>query len=115
MNVLNYFVESDSAGGEFLINGKWHNPLFGRDTIQHIIDEGIPKSKEKEMKAKGIVWQYKNSPERGITWAAEITIIGGGISVCCYGQKQMKSAITAVNKIAKKLGWILIEPFEKVK
>ena len=66
------------------------------------------------MKAKGIVWQYKNSPERGMTWAAEITTVNGGNLICCYGQKQMKNAITAVNKIAKKLGWTLIEPFEKV-
>lgn len=44
MNILDYFVEveSDGKNGEFLINGKWYSPLFGCDTIQHIIDESVP-------------------------------------------------------------------------
>lgn len=65
------------------------------------------------MKATGKVWQYKNSPQRGITWAAEIQLLRGGALVCSYGQKQMKSAIAGVNKLADKLGWVLTAPFER--
>ena len=37
INIEDYFEENPD--GEFLINGKWYIPLFGCDTIQHLIDE----------------------------------------------------------------------------
>jgi hypothetical protein len=67
------------------------------------------------MEAKGTVFQYQNSKERGVTWCAEITLIkNGGAMISTYGQKNMKSAMKRVVQMADKLGWELIAPFEKI-
>jgi len=52
---------------------------------------------------RGVVWKYRNSPARGITWAAELTT--GNSLLCAYGQKHLKSAISIANKMAKTLNW----------
>jgi len=61
--------------------------------------------------AKGVIWEYENSPERGRTWAAELKT--DNALICVFGQKQMKSAITAANKLSRKLGWRMKEPWSK--
>lgn len=37
INIEDYFEEA--TDGQFLINGKWYTPLFGCDTIQHLLDD----------------------------------------------------------------------------
>lgn len=37
INIEDYFEEA--TNGQFIINGKWYTPLFGCDTIQHLLDE----------------------------------------------------------------------------
>lgn len=59
--------------------------------------------------ATGVCWQYRNSPDRGITWAAELRV--GNALLCVHGQKNMKSAILIANKIAKRLDWKMVEPW----
>lgn len=39
MEIIDYFEEIEKEHGDFRINGKWYVPLFGSDTIQHIIDD----------------------------------------------------------------------------
>ena len=65
---------------------------------------------KKTLNALGVCWQYKNSPARGKTWAAELRV--GNALLCVYGQKHMKSSIAIANKYAKRLGWKLVKPWE---
>lgn len=60
-------------------------------------------------KATGVCWQYKNSPARGMTWAAELRV--GNALLCVHGQKHLKSAIAIANAAAKRLGWKMIDPW----
>ena len=60
-------------------------------------------------KARGCCWKYKNSPARGMTWAAELKV--GNSLLCVYGQKNLKSAIAIANKAAERLGWRISEPW----
>lgn len=60
--------------------------------------------------ALGYCWKYKNSPARGMTWAAELRV--GNALLCVYGQKNLKSAIAIANKAAKRLGWKMVEPWK---
>ena len=59
--------------------------------------------------ALGYCWKYKNSPARGMTWAAELRV--GNALLCVYGQKNLKSSIAIANKAAKRLGWKMVEPW----
>jgi hypothetical protein len=64
---------------------------------------------KKTRNALGVCWQYRNSPARGITWAAEVRV--GNALLCVYGQKNMKSSTVLAEKYAKRLGWMLVEPW----
>jgi len=64
----------------------------------------------KTKNALGVCWQYKNSPVRGITWAAEVRV--GNALLCVYGQKNRKSSVEIANRYARRLGWKLVEPWK---
>jgi len=63
-------------------------------------------------RAVGVVWKYRNTKERGMTWAAELRV--GNALLCVYGQKLAKSAIATANKYAKQLEWEMSEPWENI-
>lgn len=68
--------------------------------------------KTRKKKCAGVVWQYQNSPERGLTWAAEASLLmNNGQQFTAYGQKTMKAAIAAANKGVEALGWELVDPW----
>ncbi len=60
INIEDYFEATN--GGQFLINGKWYTPLFGCDTIQHLLDELSSQLEAQVMqKIAGIRWENRYS------------------------------------------------------
>lgn len=63
-------------------------------------------------RAIGVVWKYRNSGERGMTWAAELRV--GNALLCVYGQKLARSAIVLANEYASALGWEMKTPWDNI-
>jgi len=60
INIEDYFEEA--TNGQYLINGKWYTPLFGCDTIQHLLDELSSQLEAQVMqKIAGIRWESRYS------------------------------------------------------
>jgi hypothetical protein len=64
------------------------------------------------MNATGIIFRYRNSVGRGMTFCAEVRFANGMYSV--FGQKTMRGAIMAANKGMKKLGLKLVSAWRRL-
>ena len=65
-------------------------------------------------KCKGEVCSFNISKRREARWIATLTLIKGEAAYRTYGHKKQHLAIRAANAAAKKLGWELSEPWERI-